>query len=505
MNARFPVSVLGFAVLLASSAVQAQRVVVLELRNDKSGKLRTQIERAIRKSGSVEVVSLRQYKAAAAKRKLKSAAAMTPRAVAQLSKVLRLSAAVGGSAGKSLRAQIWDSSGAELSAMRFSLQRGALSQPDARRLADSIALTVGGKKAVRPVPPPTAAAPTAADAVVAAAAAAAAAPPPPPPPPPPPEQKEEPAAMPPKAETAATTPESAVARENRSREEMAEAHTSSEPSGPVAVEAKGQRVGPKLITAQITGTTTWRSYCSRPGFTSCAQYNAVDPGQRPPGDTVDFKAQVPYVGFSLAVDLFPLAESSSLFQGLGLLVGYERGFSLTNVKVQTSAGSPPDRQVYAADQAITALAAFRYFFAFGHRDPLLGYAGVHGGFGTRRFDVDSNAAAPLPGSHRNYPVVGLDVSIPVWKFLRFEGAGNYFLSPKPSSSEISGYGSSASATGWGGDLGLSGDVWGPLGYVVRFRYSRYKDHFSGAGTTWQNGGAAEESYVGVYWGATARF
>jgi hypothetical protein len=476
--ARF--SILGLAVLLTSSSVHAQRVVVLELRHDKSGKLRTQIERAIRKSGSLETVSLRQYKAAAAKRHLKTAA-MTPRGVAQLSHALHLSAAVSGSAGKSLKAQILDSSGAELSTMRLSLQHGTLSSQDARRLADSIASAVGKTHAVSSVAPAAAVVPA--------------------PPPPAPEQKEEPAAEPAKTETAETTsPE----RENQSRAEMEEAHTSSESKAPVMVEAKGPQIGPKLITARITGTTTWRSYCSRPGFASCAQYNAADPSQRPPGDTVDFTAQVPYVGFSLAAELFPLADSSSLVHGLGLLVGYDRGFSQTTVKVQTSAGPQPDRQVYASDQAITALAAFRYFFGLGEND-LPGYAGVHGGFGTRRFDVDSGAAAPLPGSHRNYPVVGLGVSIPVWKFLRFEGAGNYFLSPKPSASEISAYGSSASSKGWGGELGLSGDVWGPLGYVFRFSYSQYKDQFSGTGTTWQTGGAAEESYVDLYWGVAAHF
>jgi hypothetical protein len=296
------------------------------------------------------------------------------------------------------------------------------------------------------------------------------------------------------------------------REELAEAHTVNEikpPPAPVAgLRAKGPWIGPKVVTAKITGTTTWRSYCSRPDFSNCAQYNSLDATQRPPGDTVDFKAEVPYMGFSLSAELFPFAEWNSLLRGLGLLAGYERGYSLTNVRVLTSAGDSSTRQVYAADTAITALVAFRYFFSLGREEPLVGFAGIHGGFGTRRFDVDSNAlsaAVRLPGSHRNYPVVGLDVSVPIFRFLRVEGAGNYFVNPKPIASEVNPYGGTVSASGWGGELGLAGDVWGPLGYLVRFSYERYKDQFSGTGSSWQSGGAAEESYAGLFWGMSARF
>jgi hypothetical protein len=487
LSARYLGSLLGLAVLLVCNAAHAQRVVVLEFHNDKSGKLRTQVERALRQSGSVEVESLRQYKAAAAKRKFKGARAMTPEAVAHTAKVLGLNGAVRGVGGKSLRIHIWDSSGAELSQIRFLLKHAALSERDARRLADAVALTLGGKKGERASGSAKVEAPT-----------------------PIPERRQNSAPAPPSAKEADASSESGADREKRQREEMAEAHTVSPPdahassqskdrsSSLIAVEKKGPRVGPKLISAQVTGTTTWRSYCSRPGFSSCAQYNALDPAQRPPGDTVDFRAEVPYMGFALAGEFFPFAESSSLVNGLGLLVGYERGFSLTNVV--TSAGAP-SRQVYATDQGISALATFRLFFTLGHREPLLGHGGIHLGFGTRRFDVE----APLPGSHRNYPVIGLDVSIPVWKFFRVEGSGNYFLSPKPSSSEITDHGSTVSARGWGADVGAAGDVWGPLGYLVRLRYSHYKDQFSGSGVNWQDGGAAEESYLGVYWGVSAHF
>jgi hypothetical protein len=199
---------------------------------------------------------------------------MTPRAVALTAKALGLDGAVGGSVGKSLRLQILDASGVVLSAARFSLHRGLLSSREARRFAETVAQTLAPTKIETPPVP-----------------------------------KAEPA-PPPKSETEAE-------KEKEKREELAEAHTVNDikppPPAPTvaALRAKAQRVGPKVVNAQITGTTTWRSYCSRPGFSSCSQYNAVDPTLRPPGDTVDFKAQIPYMGFSLAAERLQSGTASS--------------------------------------------------------------------------------------------------------------------------------------------------------------------------------------------------
>ena len=469
-------SLLGAVFLAHSGVASAQRVVVLDFSGDRAGLVRAQVQQQLSKAG-MHVVSFRQYKAAATKKKLKGAQLRTPQGVAVVAKALKLDGAVTGTVGKSLRVRLLDAAGRALFASRFLMKKGALSRSEGLRLAEEISRRLAPQRS-EPPPTPSAAAP---------------------------KPMEEPPAPPAAAEEKSHAD---FDQERHQREEMAEAHTEPPPlrAEPVAqMQARRPSIGPPVFTAQITGTTTWRSYCARPGFSSCAQYNATDPGQRPPGDTVDFKAEVPYVGFSLAAEFFPFAETSNLLRGLGLLAGYERGFSLTNVKVLTSTGDATTRRVYAADQAINALAAFRYFFFLSQRQPLSGYAGVHAGFGTRRFDVDSNAQAPLPGSHRNYPEFGLDVSIPIWSFLRIEGSANYFISPKPIASEIADYGSGSSASGWGADAGVTGGIWGPLGYVVRLRYSQYKDQFGGSGTKWQSGGAAEESYLGAYWGATAHF
>src|SRR5215831_194783 len=105
---------MGTAVLLCSGLASAQRVVVLDFSGDRQGKVRTQVERQLRSSG-LHVVSLRQYKAAATKKKLKGAQARTPAAVAQVSKALKLDGVVMGTAGKSLSVRVVDSSGHQLS------------------------------------------------------------------------------------------------------------------------------------------------------------------------------------------------------------------------------------------------------------------------------------------------------------------------------------------------------------------------------------------------------
>ncbi len=466
MSARFLRRALSLAMLVWAGAAQADRVVVLEFRHDKGGALRSQVERGLKGSGSLHVVPLRDFKVAAAKKKLRGPRAMTASAVAEVSTTLGLSAAVAGSRGKALLVQVLDRSGREIWAKEIALKRGRVSHEDQRRLAAAVEELLA--------PPPKL-----------------------------PEEK--------KAEAEEPKPETPEEREKARREEMAEAHTAIEPqlgSGPsLESRRKLPRPGPKIFSAQVTGTTTWRTYCSRPGVAGCSQYNSLDPAQRPPGDTVDFKAEVPYVGFSLSVEVFPFAKADSFLRGFGLLGNYDRGFSQTNVRVQTSAS--PDvtqRQVYSSDQGISALASYRYFFAVDAKaEPLVGYGGLRAGFMARTFDVDQNAAAPLPGSHRRYATIGVEALYPVKKFLKFGASGNYFIGPKPSTSEINDYGSKSNSHGWGLEMGASGDVTGPLGYTLQFKLSKYTDQFSGVGSKWLSGGIAEETYLSLYWGATAHF
>ena len=77
-------SVLALVVLLATPGF-AQKVVILELDGDPQGKLRAQIEAAVKAAAVVDLIPLKNFKDAAAKKKLKGAAAMTPVGVARAS------------------------------------------------------------------------------------------------------------------------------------------------------------------------------------------------------------------------------------------------------------------------------------------------------------------------------------------------------------------------------------------------------------------------------------
>ena len=53
---------------LLSLPAFAQKVVILELDGDTKDKLRAQVEAAVREAGAVELIPLKEYKAAAAKK-----------------------------------------------------------------------------------------------------------------------------------------------------------------------------------------------------------------------------------------------------------------------------------------------------------------------------------------------------------------------------------------------------------------------------------------------------
>ncbi|QDF05626.1 hypothetical protein BHS04_20810 [Myxococcus xanthus] len=301
-----------------------------------------------------------------------------------------------------------------------------------------------------------------------------------------------------------------------------ESHTTTAPFLEVALDTgSGGTVGDAparqpLARLTLGGTTTWRNYCARPGVKSCGEYDRLPANERL-GDTVSYASSVPYLGIAAELELLPLAHSESLLRGLGLSLGYRRGYSSTNVRLVSDAGQSTTREVVATDSVLTAQALYRYFFGMGGANAPLGYAGLRAGLLTRAFDVDESANSPLTGTHRLFPAVGLEVSVPLLRWVRLEGAGQFFLSPKPGKglgagsaaldAEVSDYGTSVSSFGWEAELGVGGDIWGPFGYSVRFRVSRFQDTFSGAGTKlgWDEGGVAAETYSSLHWGITASY
>ncbi len=279
-------------------------------------------------------------------------------------------------------------------------------------------------------------------------------------------------------------------------------------SGGTVGEAPG--VYPPLARLFLGGTTTWRHYCARPGVKSCGEFDRKSPEEQL-GDTHEVSPGVPYLGLSAELELLPLARSPSAARGLGVVLGYRRGFASTDVTLRNDAGQSTTREAPATDSVLTAQALYRYFFGRGAAGELLGYAGLRAGLLTRSFDVAEEAESFLTSTHRLFPAVGLEVSEPLLRTVRLEGGGQVFIGSKPGQggrdAQVREYGTSVSSFGWEADLGLAGDLWGPLGYSLRFRLSRYQDTFSGAGTRtgWQNGGVAAETYSSLQWGITGSY
>lgn len=493
----------------SASKPVARKVVVLDFEGDRKGRVRTQVESALRKVRAVQVVPLKQFTAAAAKERLRGAAAREPGALPVVAPRLALNAGVTGTVGaSSVQVRVLDERGREVFSRELPLQKGLIPAAQARTLAEELAAASSARTEPAPEPfaePTPPAEPEPAPVKPAEPLAQTPAQPATPAPEAPKVEKPAPTtvaeALPPMEPTAAPVVD-------------AESHTVTEPAPEPAAASTPEKAHPPLVRLFLGGSTTWRKYCARPGVAACRDFDAR-PEEEQLGDTVDFDTSVPYLGVGLEVELLPLARSDSFLRGLGLVVGVQRGYSETSVQITSPSGETPSREVVATDTTLSALAMYRYYFGRGGGErPLLGYAGLRGGIIGRAFDVDESAASPLAGTHRLYPVVGLEVSVPLVRAVRIEGAGHFYFNPTPGQwiqdesdldLELRDLGASVSSSGWSAELGLAGDLWGPLGYSVRFRLMHFNDTFSGQGvrTGWGQGGVAEETYSGLQWGLTA--
>jgi hypothetical protein len=301
-----------------------------------------------------------------------------------------------------------------------------------------------------------------------------------------------------------------------------ESHTSTEPYDEYAsraeLEALDRHRYPPVVRLFLGGTSTWRTYCARPGVDACGTFDSLTEEQQV-GDTIDFTSGVPYLGLTGQLEVLPLARVGNTFvRGIGLSVGYQQGYSETRVKVTTPTGETPTRTVVATDTQMSAMLLYRYYFNMGtESQPRLGYLGLRGGMSSREFDVDEDARAPLTGSHRLYPSVGLEGAVALRRWLRLEAGGQFFLNPRGGQSlledkgalelEVRELGEQVSGFGWFAEGRVAGDVWGPLGYMVRVRFTDVKDTFSGRGAKfgWEQGGVAQERHFDVLWGLTATY
>ncbi|REG37543.1 hypothetical protein ATI61_101529 [Archangium gephyra] len=541
--------VLALALMLTSQSARAERVAVSALEGDKNNKLRAQVTGLLRKTRKVKVLPPAAWAMAAAKQKLRGPASVDPRVVARLAPKLKVDAVLTGSAGRTystFSARLLDEEGQEVWTGEFVLQRGLLPRYEARKFTDAvIAAVLASNQPETEAPPPE---PEPSESVATPAPA-----PQPAPAVEPPASEPEPHAVgqgepkaveparpmestpapapgspsAPRAEATPPAPRPVLVPESKpvpAWEELdEESHTyltELEGSGGGFPEeggsaSDGGRLPPR-VKVLLGAAVTWRRYCARPGVTSCSEYDALLPEQQT-GDIADFTSNAPYAGLAVEAEVFPLTHSPTLLRGVGLTLGYQRSFARTTVQVSTPIGETPEREVYATDTAYGAMLAWRYFFDLGTQaTPLWGHAGVRLGALGREFDVGERLETPLPVVHRFYPAVGLDVSVPLMRAVRLEGAGQLFLRPNPGQSlwgdadgsrvaEVRDYGDSVSSLGWAAELGVAGDLWGPLGYSARFRLESYKDRFTGQGTRrgWTEDGVAEESYSSIIAGLTA--
>ncbi|MBX7116717.1 MAG: hypothetical protein K1X64_20495 [Myxococcaceae bacterium] len=482
--------------VLLSATASAQKVVILEFDGDSSHKLRRQVEGAVKKAGDVDIVAIAKYKEAAAKKKLKGGEAMTPAAVARVAKELGIDAAVEGAVGSSFAVRILDGSGQELWSKELAIKKGLLSDDFAKKLAKAIAAAAQTSKK-EPAAAVTEAAPK------------------------PDAPKAEAVETAPELDLTLRTSDSAMNPRQPIREEPAEpANEPHDSDLDDEVNRPSVHVRPKVIRLVLGGTTTWRSYCARPGVTSCAEFDAMT--EHRAGDPVNFVSEAPYLGVQLSGELFPLAIFKNnvpwFLHGVGLVGSVRYGSSPTTVHKETAAGPGPETVTQSVEVGWSAGLVYRYFYAFsvtGEKVP--GYIGVRGDYRSYRFTIDAASQLNIPGAFRSFPAAGLDVSFPLVRYLKIEASGSYFFSPKPGPDEIYGYGDVTHPSGGGVGFGytfeggLAGDLWGPFGYQARVAVTAYKDRFYGVGHKWVEpctdkcGGAAEETYVSISWGVTAAF
>jgi hypothetical protein len=480
------------AVLLAVPAF-AQKVVVLEIDGDSTHRLRTQIENALRSAATVDVVALQAFNAAASRRKLKGAAAYTPAGVARTAKSLHFDAAVSGEVdGNTYKVLIWDRTGKELWTKELPLKRGLLSEDFAGKLSKAItaAAEIGAAK-----PDPSASADDEGGLDLSGDGEAA----------PPPSRRKPPV-------------------EDPNRDADLDTQISKKDTG---------ISGPPLLRGTLGVVGTWRYQCLRPGSTSCRAYDIAS--VKPQGISIDFSAPSPYWGFGVGFEIYPLhaftrEPAQRFFNGLGILANLNFGISQINLKEETPQGSGPTTKISSTDVSYSIQLVYRVHFAMGVGSQsgscgsgCVGYVGVGLGTQARSFSIDSTTTS-LPSSQRVAPtgfgflsVRLFDVSLPIVAPFRIEGGLRLFVSPKPSDTQITGYGSLKDPTGgvvssgFGFEVGVAGEIWGPLGYVARFNYMSFNDQFKGQGDKWtvcddtQCGGVSEEIYSQFLIGLTAKY
>jgi hypothetical protein len=446
----------SLCVLLMSSWARAEQgVTVLELIGDRRDAVREQLERSLQAKGS-EVVKGKLYETHARRLGFQGREAYTDAAVAALSRELGLAATVQGAvSGRTLTVKVVSTSGRLLGTESYPLKKGKLSQKDALRAAEAILTTLRGA-AAEAIPQESVEAAKPADALVSSGAGTV-----------------EPTA---KIEAVPAAP--AVPGEDVS-----------------PVKAPAPMMGPRWVSVRLGGATTFRSYCAAPGIASCGQLES-QPEEDRPGNSLLFGTPSPYSGFSAELEVFPLARlGDTALKGLGVTAELSRRWPQVRVK-----GGGPGGTASAADMYGSLFGTYRLYFPLSFMaTPLPAFVGLRAGGISHSFEMAEEYQALFPKTSRTHASVGADVSVTLARLARVEAGFLYFIRPQPGHEQKDRYGPEVSSSGFGFVVGVSGELFGPLDYSVRYRFQKYTDTFSGVGTDWTEGGISQESYSGLTW------
>ncbi len=498
-------AVMLLCVLLTSFWARAeQRVAVLELTGDRRDAVRKQLERSLQAKGS-DVIKGKLYATRARRLGFRGREAHTDAAIVALSRELGLAATVRGAvSGRALTVEVVSASGSLLGTESYPLKKGRLSKKDAFRAADAILTTlheaateVVPQESVEPAEPVASMSQDAAPLPPAKADARASSGVPSPKPTATADARASSGVPPPRPTATADARVSSGAPPPKPTAKVAAA-----PVEDVAlVKAPSPVVGPRWVSVRLGGATTFRSYCAGPGIRSCGQLESQPEAERPERSLL-FGTPSPYSGFSAGLDAFPLALlGDTALKGLGVTAELSRRW--TQVSIQ---GGGPGGTASAVDTYGSLFGTYRLYFPLSFTaTPLPAFVGLRAGGISHAFEVAEEYQALFPKTGRTHAAVGLDVSVTLARLARLEAGFLYFIRPQPGREQKDRYGPEVSSSGFGLEAGVGGELVGPLEYSVRYRFQKYADTFSGAGTEWTGGGISQERYSGLNWTLGASF
>ncbi|MCP3168043.1 hypothetical protein [Myxococcus qinghaiensis] len=483
-------AVMLLCVLLTSFWARAeQRVAVLDFTGDRRDAVRKQLERSLQAKGS-DVIKGKLYATHARRLGLRGREAHTDAAIATLSRELKLAAIVRGAvSGRALTVEVVSASGRLLGTDSYPLKQGRLSKKDAFRAASTILTTLRGAatevvphESVEPAEPVASMPQDVAPLPPAKADARASS-----------------GVAPPKPTTTADARVSSGVAPSKPTATVEVAAAPAEDMAPVKTPAPV--MGPRWVSVRLGGATTFRSYCAAPGITSCGQLESQPQTERPERSLL-FGTPSPYSGFSAGLDVFPLALlGDTALEGLGVTAELSRRWP--QVRIQ---GGGPGGTASAVDMYWSLFGTYRLYFPLSFTaTPLPAFVGLRAGGLSHSFKVAEEYQALFPKTGRTHASVGLDVSVTLARLARVEAGFLYFIRPQPGREQQDRYGPEVSSSGFGLEAGVGGELVGPLEYSVRYRFQKYADTFSGAGTEWTGGGISQERYSGLNWTLGASF